>query len=358
VFVAAIERECIISLPFNMPRLLPNDDHYRGSMDSDYMARYMWPDNDGHAVLEYSMMNYTLGLPGSTGGILMDPNDGPYAEWGAESYWGSSLLVQAPMQNLPYFSLCSRGTRFGRVDTEAKNFGAGHEDVPFTLGFADTLGGTPTRVRGPKIKCKCPNDVGPVFVATCPHPGWTGDPLECITYKQADDTDIYEVKFQPVIFDNPTLGPGNDQFHLTGDWIVGPRCLACADAGVPPGTPWPADAIQRDPVTGGSLMLSGWDSRVPLTWVFEHPQACHLVTEEDTKEIGEWDIFSSVRYSDACDYIMTCMYEERSEIYTGKPYWFQSSTDNVLFFLSQDPIPTNEVSDGFCFPDVGPRTEE
>ena len=105
VFVALINKECIISMPLNMPRLLPNSDHYSTDMDPLYMGDYMLA-NDGSPVLEYSMLNYTL-VPGdmsTTGGILMDPFEGPYAPYSFEDYWGTVLTV-VPMQNLPYFSL-------------------------------------------------------------------------------------------------------------------------------------------------------------------------------------------------------------------------------------------------------------
>ena len=46
------------------------------------------------------------------------------------------------------------------------------------------------------------------------------------------------------------------------------------------------------------------------------------------------------------------MYEENSQFYPGKPYWFQGSTDDILFYISQDPIATTDVTEGFCFPDL------
>ena len=70
------------------------------------------------------------------------------------------------------------------------------------------------------------------------------------------------------------------------------------------------------------------------------------------------NFFAVSRYSDACDYVMTCMYEERSEIYAGKPYWFRSATGDILFYLSRDPIPTTDVSEGFCFPDIGTMSDD
>lgn len=290
------------------------------------------------------MTNFT---PGYAPSILMDPNNGPFAEYSEEDYWGSSALAVAPMQNLPFFSLCSRGVRFGRPPPDA-DFGPGYDDQPFTMGYPDTLGGGAHRARGPRIKCQCPNDVAPIFQEMCPPADVNlAEGEVCITFPNYDGTPMHEVLFEP--FTSPGLS-SNNQFRLSQPWVVSPRCDTCELNGAPRGSPWPADAIHTD-ASGNTVQLPGWDSRAPLTWVFEHPEACFLVPEAETKHIREWDVFATTRYSDACDYVMTCMYEERSEFYTGKPYWFQASTDNVLFYLSTDPVPTTEVSDGFCFPE-------
>jgi hypothetical protein len=190
-----------------------------------------------------------------------------------------------------------------------------------------------------------------VYTEPCPHEQWAGDPLACVTFTHPDGSTIYSIPFQEVTFVNPSLGAGNDQYHLYSEWVQGAM-------GAEPWEPWPADAMSRD-ADGNVIQLPGWDSRVPLQWVLEHPQACHLVPDELIIHIGEWDIFQEDRYSDACDYTMTCMYEERApEIYTGRPYWFVATSDHVLFYLSMEPVPTASVTDGFCFPDVGQLTDE
>ena len=159
--------------------------------------------------------------------------------------------------------------------------------------------------------------------------------------------------FQKVSFSQ--LGAGdNMQYHLAGDFVVPPRMfynLQLQTVSNPPKTrdPWPADAIT-------SANLPGWDSRAPLTWVLEHPNACELIPPERTVGIGEWDVFEVKRFADVCDYVMTCMYEERSEIFAGRPYWFNTGQNALLFYISQVPIPLNHVTDGFCFPDLGPAT--
>jgi len=338
VFLIGLDKERqALALPLNLPRLLPTKEIYLGA---SYLEPYQ--SDNVVAVLEYSMINYTLPL-GGTGGILMDPLEGVYsADYSAETFWGSSLLTVAPMPNLPYFSLCSRGVRFGRTPS-TNNY---HADVgqPFTIGCPDAQGGAPVRARGSLVKCKCSDQPRPQFVDVCP-PG-------CTTFKDANGDESRNIDFTPVIFENPSLGPGNDQYHLISEWVVSPRCRNCGSAinGADPGDPYPRDAFY--PPTGAILQIPGWDSRAPLTWVLEHPSACHLVSEEDTIHIRQWDIFATRRYSDACDYIMTCMYEERSELFAGKPYWFQAQSDDMLFYMTREPIPTEHVSGGFCFPDL------
>ena len=338
VFLLGIDKDTQPSaLPLNLPRLLPTKDVYMGR---EYLEPYQ-ADNVV-AVLEYSMMNYTL-PSGGTGGILMDPLEGVYqADYSEETYWGTSLLTVAPLPNLPYFSLCSRGVRIGR-EPSTHNY---HADVdkPFTIGYRDASGGSPVRARGNLVKCKCSDQPQPQFAEVC-LPG-------CQTYFDASGSEFRNLAFTPVVFESPSLGLGNDQYHLAGEWVVSPRCGKCASAenGAGPGQPYPRDAFY--PPTGPIYQLPGWDSRAPLTWVLEHPSACNLVSEEDTIHIGQWAIFETKRYSDACDYVMTCMYEERSELFAGKPYWFQAQSSDMLFYMTREPIPTDHVSRGFCFPDL------
>ena len=234
----------------------------------------------------------------------MDPTDGPYSQWTDEDYWGSgSALTHIPMQNLPYFSLCSRGQSFGKLPP-TNDYGPPYADEPFTLGMAEIFGGSPVRKRGPRVKCQCLNELQPTFEVSCPPPGYTGIETDCyIVPNRFDQSDSREVQFQHVHFDELI---GNDQHHLIGDWTVGPNCEMCAQAGVPKGDPWPEEYIRKD-ADGNRLQLPGWDSRAPLLWIFENPEACHLVSTEDTKHIGEWEVFEVKRYSDACDYVMTCM---------------------------------------------------
>lgn len=217
------------------------------------------------------------------------------------------------------------------------------------------MGGGPARAQGNLIKCQCAGEQ-PSFEVSCPPEDYAGDASTCITFRNLDGSTLKNMDFADRIFD-PSLGSGNDQHMLQGDWVVSYKCAGCTAEGAAPGEPWPADAWHRD-ADGNIVELPGWDSSVPLTWVFEHPEACLLVPPSETIAVSEWAVFETTRYSDACDYTMTCMYEERSEIYLGRPYWFQAQAETVLFYISRDPIPTQEVSGGFCFPDLAANDAE
>ena len=257
--------------------------------------------------------------------------------------------------------------KFGRPPTDNRfkqppNFANGYDGSPFTIGYPEIFGGGPVRQHGNLIKCNCLNIW--TFDVSCPPPGYTGNEGDCAPMLEQAPTSasmpepppLANAQFYPVVFENPTL-QDNDQSHLYSPWIVSNLCDVCEQDGNGPGSRWPDDAISKNP-DGTQMALAGWDSRVPLTWVLEHPEYCNLVSEEDVIAIGQWNVASESRYADSCDYMMTCMYEENSIKYMGKPYWFQSSTDDVLFYISGTPIKTSDISDGFCFPDVGARSDE
>ena len=233
VFICAVKDDDALSLPFNMPRLLPNKQHYKYQntaqmheqvaifmskqkcMDPmwepipiedrpDPAINWQWESDpsgeycggginagnfiDGTHVLEYSMVNYTKF------GILMDPFEGPYAEYSATEYWSQPRLEVAPMQNLPFFSLCSRGIGIGRDPSgfwkdrepgvhstagwemaqpeKGINFGADdYQQLPFRIGYPHLLGGTPDRPRGTRVLCLCPDiHLEAVYVDVCPPP--------------------------------------------------------------------------------------------------------------------------------------------------------------------------------------------
>ena len=69
-------------------------------------------------------------------------------------------------------------------------------------------------------------------------------------------------------------------------------------------------------------MHAGFDSHIPIYLAFEHPDACNLVEPEDTIPIYEYLWGSSERYSDTCDYVLQCMYEENTIIALDRGFWF------------------------------------
>jgi hypothetical protein len=142
--------------------------------------------------------------------------------------------------------------------------------------------------------------------------------------------------------------PG-DPYGEAPDFIISNACNGCG--GLSAGDPYPFLHTNAD---GHLKRIEGWDSRTPTFRVLEDPEACNIVSREETIAIGEWDIFATSRYSDACDYIMTCLYEENNLLAGSKPYWFSNQvlTDDVLFWITFKPMAVDQVSQGFCFPDL------
>ena len=77
----------------------------------------------------------------------------------------------------------------------------------------------------------------------------------------------------------------------------------------------------------------------------------------ETIAIREWAWGVSDRYSDACDYVMQCMYEENSLLAPGKPYWFDPVDKDILFWILRRPGPVSAVTSGFRFPDLDARND-
>ena len=114
-----------------------------------------------------------------------------------------------------------------------------------------------------------------------------------------------------------TLPDGDDPYGSVPDFVISNQCLACETAGYTIGDPYPA--LHND-VNGLLKRIDGWDSRVPIFHALENPEACNIVPAEEVVDIGEWDFFYTARYSDACDYVMQCMYEVRWSTLSGLAY--------------------------------------
>jgi hypothetical protein len=295
----------------------------------------------GGAILEYSRVNMSSS-------VLIDPIDGALSvSFKDEDYWTSSLIY-APMSYFPYFSKCTGGVRIGLPPSGqagSRNY-ANDEGTPFAIGYADANGGSPSRRRGDRMMCNCGGQVR--FEQ--------GDCGSCVTV-----TDVYSgepgraIDFRTV--DLSGLPPGSDKYHflptddLPGDpavpaFVVHTNCRSCD---VAPGDPYP---YLHQSIGGRTLRISGWDGHGVVFNVLEHPQACNIVPLDQTFGIGEWNWLATRRYSDACDYIMQCMYEENTLLAQNKPFWFEPVNLDILFWITRKPTDVQTVATGFAFPDL------
>jgi hypothetical protein len=353
-FVTALERGGKFAMPLNMPRVLPMAAHYPGLLAPHQK------DNIG-AILEYARRNMSSG-------ILLDPLEGDYnTMYTSDDYWSSSLTV-VPMQFLPYFSQCTGGVRIGFAPSGAQGSHNYQLDAtsPFRLGHEDAQGGAPVRRRGTRVKCNC-NGVFTYEDVCGGNEGREG----CIVVPDENsialgvEEPLREIFMTVQAF--PNLEPGSTEqrflstmsnaFGSEPDFLISNQCLSCEASGYTIGGPYPA--LASDPATEQVQRIDGWDSRVPIFFALEHPEACNLVPDGEIVAIGEWDVFSTARYSDACDYVMQCMYEENSLLAPGKQYWFdQVLGDDIMFWISFRPMSVDDITIGFCFPDIEGGTDD
>ena len=324
---AAVKKDGTFAPPLNLPRIRPDPRHYPG-------ATYLLPHMQENlaAVLEYAALN-------ESAEVLLDPLEGKYSvALSGDDYWGTRLMV-APMNYLPYFSHCSGGVRIG-----APSSGDFHEDKDKAFSIGNRATG-PARRRGDLVKCNCRGRA--VWFPECPPPEGASkyNPGDCSPAAvDASGKSQGEIAFKIKQF--PNIGansPRDDQLLLNGEFVVPDGCADCEAVGSAPGTPYPNIRPERVP---------GWDSHGLFFWVYENPGACELVPPEDTIPISQFTWGAVTRFSDTCDYIMQCMYEENTVIKLDKPFWFNGMQDDIIFYLTSDPARTSLVEEGFCFPDT------
>jgi len=328
---AAVMKEGTFASPLNLPRIRPDPRHYPG-------ATYLQPHKEENlaAVLEYSALNESVE-------ILLDPLEGEYSvALSGDDYWGTKLMV-APMNYLPYFSHCSGGVKIGAPPSG--NFA---EDMqkPFAIGNPST---GPERTRGNLVKCICRGRT--FWFPECPPPPGTqwneGECQLAAVLTSGPRAGRTEGEIALKIKQFPNLGansPRDDQLLLNGEFVVPAGCKDCEAAGKKhePGDPYPFIGDR----------VPGWDSHGLFSWVYENPGACDLVPPEETIAISQFTWGAVDRYSDTCDYIMQCMYEENTVIKLDKPFWFNGLQDDIIFYLTGQPAKTSLVTEGFCFDDI------
>ena len=108
--------------------------------------------------------------------------------------------------------------------------------------------------------------------------------------------------------------------------------------------------------TGCHGALADAHGNLPVDRVFDN-EMCNIVPPEDEVIMGLGDgPFGPTPHATSCDYAVTCTYVHQPHVYTGKPYWAQLDTGNVVFFLSQDQY--NPTSVTASSPSSWPTTDE
>ena len=84
----------------------------------------------------------------------------------------------------------------------------------------------------------------------------------------------------------------------------------------------------------------GFDGRIPIEQALEDPERCSIVPTEETIAISQYTWGAVDRYSDHCDYVLRCAYEEdhrdlRDDI--RPPAWPRTLDGDILFYMTGQP---------------------
>ena len=75
-----------------------------------------------------------------------------------------------------------------------------------------------------------------------------------------------------------------------------------------------------------------FDGRISIEQALEDAERCNLVAPEDTIPINEFNWGATERYSDTCDYVLRCAYEEDHRDlreHVQPPVWPRASDGGV-----------------------------
>ena len=330
IFLIWVREDSDFALPYNKPRVRPS--HYRDEHTYDEFGNFVETDfvtaGNKNAMIDLLVKTEENDLP-----IYLGPLEHDYAvNWGGDDYWHEFASVY-PYTYLPYFSKCYDGHRLGvPVDEVRKSMSA----EAATSGGMTNPSIMPVRQRP---VCNRSDVTAEGFV---PQPG----EVYAGFYGGGCPVGRRTVEFNSTQADRNlrTYANKRDTQHR----FLKDSRRAASDSGVE------CDESERDhegmcpyPSEWMSQELPSFDAHLPLFWAMENPDACFLVREEDTHVVNEFDWFSEIYYSDVCDYVYTCMYEEHTDTIGEKPYWFQAFGGDVLFYVSRRPIDVTWLEAGY-----------
>lgn len=88
----------------------------------------------------------------------------------------------------------------------------------------------------------------------------------------------------------------------------------------------------------------GFDSTVPLFSMFENA-ICDLVPLVETVPLNPWVPFVSP-YADTCNLTLSCVIEEQLNIRESRTRWFEAQEGDILFYLTQIPVKSDDFVRG------------
>ncbi|OUU68506.1 MAG: hypothetical protein CBC27_11440 [Opitutia bacterium TMED67] len=351
IFISAITKNSVLMDPMNLPRI-------HNTEEKLYPGVYREFSQDNKNV----MVDLAVDLPALQDvPVVMGPLKGEYTiKFASTDFWQSEYVL-APMTYLPYFSKCykvcsiPKGREEGRGGcwavagaAEQEGGGGGGEGGGGAGGVARLSSHPSQCLQGVRLgadvdaaRQRTNEDMGVLY-----GPGSEYGPSrrrQSCAVEGAEECPIAWVQY-----DLPGAASSNPdylrdrQYHLVGDWVVDPLCppeqcpITC-DGGPP--CPYDLNMFRN--------RIPSTDSHIPIFVAFENPDACHLVEMMETYHVGQYDWFIPQTYSDICDYMFTCMYEEDSRLKGARPFWFEAMENDLVFHISRPPIERSMLSDGY-----------
>jgi hypothetical protein len=90
----------------------------------------------------------------------------------------------------------------------------------------------------------------------------------------------------------------------------------------------------------------GYGSHIPVFELLENRHGCDLVPPEETVFIHKWDPFTPAAVADACNWTVSCAYEEKVDAADVRNRWYEIDIDETLFTLTSESFDFQNLQDG------------
>lgn len=173
-------------------------------------------------------------------------------------------------------------------------------------------------------------DVSNPFAPFIPTSGWVHDYPECLMGSYCKEGD-----------GNCWSGFWGSGYISNGEALENPDSFPACQ----PNKPYPPEFFTDD------RLVPGFESNMHVSLAMEHPVGCNLVPPDATNAVAESTVSlgGQTLYSDTCDFQVGCVYEENHQQAATKDFWFDAVDDDIVFYVSSDPIEPITFAEGLCY---------